>query len=316
MKKNKIYIAVVTLLLIIFVSWYLLVSNKGQKITNYISKEATVSSANLNQKNTLKKQLIKNIKDDNDIQSTVNNLVEIKKDFVTKGDQQVAPKLLDNISLKKIEKEIDLYAKLNSPGFNYSARGKLLTHTPTTLFKFSEASEGLQEVMERQLAQDKKYGYTTIGEEYIDGIINAHHYIIGTYPIEKFDLAPANIPQYITNNYNYLGYTFPDYNDNWLSSSHGTLWRIFQAKDANYYKILISESNGGGFKFEEFVNAKIGKYPATYGRLQSPNNKALTTLSWDIGNYSFGLHFIGLPNNDNKNILIKFAEELTKANTK
>lgn len=169
--------------------------------------------------------------------------------------------------------------------------------------------------MKRQLEQDDKYGYISISERDMDEMIDAYHYTIGTYPIENFDLTPANIPQYITSNYNYLGYTFPNYRDNNSGVFHGTLWRIFQAKDADYYKILISESRGGGYKFEEFVNTKVREYPAIYGRLQSPNNKALTTLSWDIGSYSFGLHFIGLPNDNNKNILIKFAEELTKENT-
>jgi hypothetical protein len=40
----------------------------------------------------------------------------------------------------------------------------------------------------------------------------------------------------------------------------------------------------------------------------------LHDLHLSIKPYGFALHFINLPNDDNKNILMKFAEELTKVN--
>ena len=205
-------------------------------------------------------------------------------------------------------------------GFNKEAVAKLDADKPyENLLSTKDAPPELRNLIEKQLAGDKKRGYSETSNASMSKIINAIHYILGSYPIKSTTFSPANIPEYVNNNYDYLGYTFPSasYSGS-LNIKHGTLWRLYQAKNASYI-ILLEESGhgigiGGSYAFKETINENVLNYPATYLLFQSPNGLSFTLLTWDIKPYGFALHFIGLPNDDNKNILIKFGEELTKVN--
>lgn len=146
--------------------------------------------------------------------------------------------------------------------------------------------------------------------------VNAVDYILGTYPIQSITFSPSNVPQYVTDNYDYLGYTFPSASDgDGLNIKHGTLWRLYQAKNTSHIIILEESGHGkyaGSYTFKETINDQVLGLPAKYELFKSPNGQSFTMLNWQIKFYGYALHFIGLPNNNN--ILMKFAEELTNVN--
>ncbi|SMN14178.1 hypothetical protein BHECKSOX2_51 [Bathymodiolus heckerae thiotrophic gill symbiont] len=241
----------------------------------------------------------------------------LNKDFVFDKER-------DDEIMRIAEKEIFSKAfqdeMMTDMGFNKEAVAKLDTDNPDeNLLSTKDAPPELRNLIEKQLAEDKKRGYSEMGNEAMSRRINAIHYILGSYPIKSTTFSPANIPEYVNNNYDYFGYTFPgaSYGDG-LNIKHGTLWRLYQAKNASHI-ILLQESGhgigiGGSYTFKETINEKVLNYPAKYLLFQSPNRQSFTLLTWNIKPYGFALHFIGLPNDNNKNILMKFAEELTKTN--
>jgi hypothetical protein len=54
---------------------------------------------------------------------------------------------------------------------------------------------------EKQLAEDKKRGYSEMGNASMSKIINAIHYTLGVYPIKSTTFSPADVPEYVDNNY-------------------------------------------------------------------------------------------------------------------
>ncbi|MBA5248694.1 MAG: hypothetical protein FE834_04045 [Gammaproteobacteria bacterium] len=204
-------------------------------------------------------------------------------------------------------------------GFNQEAVTKLDADNPDeNLFSIKDAPPKLRNLIESQLAEDKKRGYSEMSNEAMSRRINAAHYILGSYPIKSTTFAPADIPEYVANNYDYIGYTFPgaSYGDG-LNIMHGTLWRVYQDKNAGHIVLLQESGHGkyaGSYTFKETINENVLGYSAKYLLFKSPNGQSFTLLTWKIKSYGFALHFIGLPNGNNKSILMKFAEELIKTN--
>lgn len=332
MKKNKAFFLIAIIVFAIIVLMYALkkentdhsntkeIISKNKNSLGLTKNQLKTQSDNKKHKDkkTDKKNInINNVVDFNELLNNKLNPSLSNKDFVFNKER-------DDEIMRTAEKEIFSKAfqdeMMADMGFNKVALAKLDIDNPNeNLLSTKDAPQELRHLIEKQLAEDKKRGYSEINDASMSKIINAIHYILGTYPIKSTTFSPANIPEYVNNNYYYLGYTFPgaSYGDG-LNIKHGTLWRLYQAKNASHI-ILLEESGhgagiGGSYTFKETINESVLNYPAKYELFKSPNGQSFTLLNWDIKSYGFALHFIGLPNNNNKNILIKFGEELTKTN--
>lgn len=329
MKINKAFFLIMTVILGVIVLIYVLKTEN----TNYSNTKETTSkdksALNLT-KNQSKGQSDskkhKNKKTDKKI--AINNAVDFNKLLNNESHLPnkafVFNKERDDKIMRVAEKEIFSKAfqdeMMADMGFNKEAVAKLDIDNPDeNLLSTKDAPPELRNLIEKQLAEDKKRGYSEMGNEAMSRRINATHYILGSHPIESTTFTPADIPAYVANNYDYLGYTFPgaSYGDG-LNIKHGTLWRLYQAKNTSHI-ILLQESGhgigiGGSYTFKETINENVLNYPAKYLLFQSPNGQSFTLLTWNIKPYGFALYFIGLPNDNNKNILMKFGEALTKTN--
>ena len=323
-KNNKNILIIVAIGVVIIVLLYLLKTSENTTKTNNIKIQESLTLkkddskkqfSNTNSKN--KKSYKKNMNANNisnELLNSQSNLSNKKFVFNKERDDEIMRMAKEEVFSKEFKDKM-----LTDMGFNQEAIVKLDSNNPNeNLLSTKDAPPKLRNLINQQLAEDKKRGYSSMNNSSMYKIINAIHYILGSYPIKSTTFTPANIPQYTANNYDYLGYTFPNasYGDG-LNIEYGTLWRLYQAKNANHIILLEESGHGkyaGSYTFEETINENVLNYPAKYDLFKSPNGQSFTLLNWDIKPYGFALHFIGLPNNNNKNILMKFAEELTKAN--
>lgn len=329
MKKNQKIFLIATAIFVAIVLMYALKTEN----TNYsntkeiISKERNPLSLGRDQlkiQADIRKQKNKKTDEKNIDISNIVDFNELLNNKPNPANNFVFNKERDDEIMRMAEKEIFSKAfqdeMMADMGFNKEAVAKLDADNPDkNLLSTKDAPPELRNLIEKQLAEDKKRGYSEMGNASMSKIINAIHYTLGVYPIKSTTFSPADVPEYVDNNYDYLGYTFPgaSYGDG-LNIKHGTLWRLYQAKNASHV-ILLEESGhgvgmGGSYTFKETINEKVLNYPAKYELFKSPNGQSFTLLNWSIKPYGFALHFINLPNDDNKNILMKFAEELTKVN--
>ena len=327
MKKNQKIFLIATSMFVVIVLMYLLKNentnySNTKEITSKEKNSLNLSKGQLKTQSNSKKQ--KNDEKNIDINNVVDFNELLNKESNPSNKDFVFDKERDDKIMRMAEKEIFSKAfqdeMMAEMGFNKEAVAKLDSDNPNeNLLSIKDAPPELRNLINQQLAEDKKRGYSEMNNASMSKIINAIHYILGLYPIKSTTFPPANVPEYVNNNYNYLGYTFPgaSYGDG-LNIKHGTLWRLYQAKNANHI-ILLEESGygigiGGSYTFKETINESVLNYPAKYELFKSPNGQSFTLLNWDIKHYGFALHFIGLPNDNNKNILMKFAKELTKTN--
>lgn len=329
---NKNILIIVTGVVIIVLIYLLKTSENATKTKDISAQNVSTHKTLTLKKNQSKKQFnstnsksekahIKNI--------NVNNITD--NNFNELPNNQSSPLNEKNVFNKERDNEIMRMAKeevfskefkdkvLVDMGFNEDAIAKLdSNNSEDNLLSTKDAPPKLRNLISQQLAEDKERGYSLMGNTAMSRRINAVQYILGSYPIKSTTFSPANIPEYVNNNYDYLGYTFPgaSHGDS-LNIKHGTLWRLYQAKNASYIVLLQESGHGkyaGSHTFKETINENVLNYPAKYLLFKAPNGQSFTLLTWKIKFYGFALHFIGLPNNNNKNILMKFGEELTKTN--
>jgi hypothetical protein len=280
MKKNQKFFLIATAIFIIIVN-VLKTEN-----TNYDNTKEAISN-NTNSSNSTKNQLkrrsdSKKYQDKKTDKKNINNVFDFNELLNNKSNPVnnnfVFDKERDDEIMRMAEKEIFSKAfqdeMMADMGFNKEAVAKLDADKPyENLLSTKDAPPELRNLIEKQLAGDKKRGYSEISNASMSKIINAIHYILGSYPIKSTTFSPANIPEYVNNNYDYLGYTFPSasYVDS-LNIKLGTLWRLYQAKNASYI-ILLEESGhgigiGGSYAFKETINENVLNYPAIPKRNQ------------------------------------------------
>ncbi|MCU7905991.1 MAG: hypothetical protein KZQ76_09045 [Candidatus Thiodiazotropha sp. (ex Epidulcina cf. delphinae)] len=253
--------------------------------------------------------------DDIDSDAEINNI------FVGKQEADKLPNMPYDIkekALLEIESTSFQQRDLTDMGFSSEGAEKLASNDPkNNLISIEDMPKELQDAVRRELEKSKANGYDDVSDRSADEITGVMNYIVSTsasIPNLRFSL--SNIPKAITQNYSYIGYTFPGVTYNESVSSYGTVRRVYQRLDSSHLLIVQERGLDNGTKSnltKEFINTEVNGYPAIYAIKKSPNGNAYAMLDWNIPSYSYVFYFVG-PLKNSRNMLGFMGAEISKVN--
>jgi hypothetical protein len=212
---------------------------------------------------------------------------------------------------KKIEESLE------DIGFKEKGVDAIVSKNLDSLLSIKDMPEILRDAVRKELEKSKKNGYDEVDEKDVNEIIGIINVIVGTTTnIPNITFKLSNIPLSIANNYEYIGYTFPNnLSVNNPNIQHDTVQRVFQRLDSSSVLVIeeSSLSSGGAKLVKEFVNSSVNGLPAIYAIKKSNTNKTYAMLNWTTKNFAYSLYQIGNLK-DSKPILLYAGNELTKNN--
>lgn len=204
-------------------------------------------------------------------------------------------------------------------GFSQQGSDAITESNPKSLLSLEHMPTMLRDALKEELEKSKRNGFDEVSEVDADKITGIMNYIIGsdnTAPNITFSM--SNLPGSVIRNYEYIGYTFPNYptvSDTTVKSD--TIRRVFERHDASSFLIIEESSlaSGGATLIREFVNTNVGGLPGIYSIKKSETGKTYAMLNWITSNFAYTLYQVGSLDSANE-ILSFVGSELTQINYK
>ncbi len=323
MRKKIMFIVLICIIIVLVIYFFLTTGNKSNDIENSSEinhselgkiRLPTVESplfpkeAEKKPKNTEKKAIKKSFEAMHEIENNEQNPID---------NDDIPDSLMKDV-LKDIEENSALnhQAMLDS-GFSEEAAQNIASGNPKNLLSIDSMPKELQSSIRKELEKSKKNGYDDVDEKDADEITGVTNYILGTsVSVPNINFSLSIIPQLISANYNYIGYTFPNtYDSQSANGVHETVRRVFQRLDSSHILIVeeTSLNSGSSNLISEFVNSQVASLPAIYAIKKSPTNKTYAMLNWTTDKFAYSLYQVP-PLDNSKNILLSVGSSLTEIN--
>ncbi|MBA5248535.1 hypothetical protein MNB_SUP05-SYMBIONT-4-440 [hydrothermal vent metagenome] len=206
---------------------------------------------------------------------------------------------------------------LASLGFSKNMSNVLNSKNPHNLISLNDMPEQLRNSIRLDLEKRKRNGFDEVNEKDADEITGILRHIINTSDaINKLSFNKSLIPDVIVTNYDYQGYTFPNYTDHQSEIiTYGTLRRVYYRHNTSHLLIVEERSlhSGGAALIKELINSSVDDLPAMYVLKKSKLGERYAMLSWVTSNFVYSLYQVGNID-DSKSILHFVAKEITNLN--
>jgi len=184
-------------------------------------------------------------------------------------------------------------------GFSQEAGEAFASDDAKALIHVMDLPEEIRQDILSDLKLREEEGYVVAPEleaEEITGIMN---YIAGTDVASanvEFEL--SNVPEIVSESYEYIGYTYPNYSENTDMSQveNNTIRRVFSSHTSTDYVIIEESPNVAGARavqIAEYINTEVGDQPAILHDHLSESGKEFTSLNWTDETHAFTLYKVG-----------------------
>ena len=182
-----------------------------------------------------------------------------------------------------------------------------------------EMPDELRVMVTESLALETSNGFVEVSEFEANEIINIEKFIIG-FDISnaRITFEPSLLPNYIVANYEYLGYTHPNYSikKGVKNMRNGTLRRLFKSRKSGSMLIVEESSDSvgpGAVLIKEAVNASVAQRPARFSVMKLDDNQTYASLNWTTKKLAYVLYQIDNVENA-KESLVRLGSEITVHN--
>lgn len=199
-------------------------------------------------------------------------------------------------------------------GFSRAAAETLAGKYPERSLDSDDLPPAIASSIKHKAAQFKQDGIQEIAISLADEIINIEKHIVGiSSQDENLSFSLSKVPREITDNYTYIGYSFPGSGMN-KYFSNDTVRRVFQSMNSASTLVIEEQSlqHGNAVLLSAFVNTNVFEYPAIFSIMKVDSGASYETLNWVSKNFAFILYAIGP--STGKEYLVSLAEELTDIN--
>jgi len=207
------------------------------------------------------------------------------------------------------------FTKNDLEASGFTSEGASLFSGNSAVISINDMSPELKEVSLLDLENYNQRGYWHVGELFADEIVGVMNYIIGTdHESANIDFTLSEIPPSITANYEYMGFTHPNYsiNPDIPMQKNGTMRRVFSAHDTTNILVMEESSNfesGRVVLTEEYVNESVKGRPAIFHKKKSASGNEFMSLHWTTDTHSYNLYQVG-SSSTAPNTLLQIAGEL------
>jgi hypothetical protein len=227
--------------------------------------------------------------------------------------------LTEDEEIEKFQNELaeQYKAEMGEEVFNNSYRGKMFNKDPRVTLKIEDHNPAIQQKIREQLEFIKNNGYAQMPQEDMDDLYETKSelYSYGNAAdFVKFEL--SKLPEDM--NTNYEGFTREGISPNSnIDIKAPVIRRVFNHNGTTVLLQEESAKNGSNHFTEDFINAKIGDYPAIYTIYQSSDQKVIHELLWNTDQYRYALYLLGEQNTEiQKEQMKTWAKEITRLNAK
>ena len=206
-----------------------------------------------------------------------------------------------------------------SAGFTDAGAKAISSSSPDDLLSVDDMPEQIRNEIKENLKFIQENGYEEVSDITSHEIVNIVNYLNGSsQKIENITFEPSITPEYIEDNYNYIGYSYPNFVQSQSSDikSNDTVRRVYQDINNNGLLVLEESSlNGGGATLlKEYVNDKVGEYPATYVLKKTEQGETYATLNWITDSSVYTLYQVDNVDNSTQSNLNKAAYSVSEQN--
>ncbi len=180
----------------------------------------------------------------------------------------------------------------------YSRRGveAVLSSNPYYLLTIDDFPSDMQESILASIEEERQNGYVEVDEFDANEIIEFESLIIGRDETNAnliFDVAA--LPEIILNNFEYPGYTHPNYSVQpaVATMQNGTLRRVFTQITSGNLLIVqqsVQSAGNGSTMLRESVNTSVAGLPARFFIARSTSGRRYATLLWNTKHHDFVLY--------------------------
>lgn len=180
------------------------------------------------------------------------------------------------------------------PGYSEEATALIQSGNLRNTISIADLPDGMRDRMSSDLEFRNRNGYDVEEDAYAASVTSVEQNIAGT-DTGAADMAfgLSVIPQFIRDNYDYLGYSYPPGVE--FQSEHDAVRRIFRNRLDN--STLVMEEtlldHGSAALTTEFVNENIGNCPAVLVKKVNASYGQYGQLNWNTGSISYAIYQFG-----------------------
>ncbi|MCU7907083.1 MAG: hypothetical protein KZQ76_14830, partial [Candidatus Thiodiazotropha sp. (ex Epidulcina cf. delphinae)] len=129
------------------------------------------------------------------------------------GSERLSDEEILISAVKELSSNADFASKsLGAIGFSQQGIDAATSNNPKALLSLEDMPEILRDALRIELEKSKKNGYDEVSEIEVDAITSIMNYIIGNDNSDpNITFSMSILPGSITRNFEYIGYTFPNY---------------------------------------------------------------------------------------------------------
>lgn len=205
--------------------------------------------------------------------------------------------------------------QMGEEAFNNSYRGKMFNKDPKVTLNIDDHDPKTAKQLRKDLAFREANGYLLLPQDEMDDFHKTKSEIFSNGNPEdsaKFEL--SKLPEYLNNTYE--GYTREGIPPTAGSSVKASvIRRVFNYNGSTLLLQEESSKNGSSHFTKEFVNEKIGGYPAVFNTYRSSDGKQIYELEWNTDNHRYSMESISnKPEPEVRKQLRETAEKITELN--
>jgi hypothetical protein len=248
----------------------------------------------------------------------INKLVpETENNYKNELTDDMKIALLEDIKSNKL-----IYDANTSAGFSDHGTSVMANNDPFSLMSINDLPTELQEVLRKELEEYEKYGYDLISDKGADEIVRINEYVYKDPDTisSSVDFALSELPESLTDNYEYVGHAFPGAI---ISQSedepHDTIRRVYKSTDSSDHLIIVEETSSESGDTataltKEFVNTDVNEYPAIYSKKKTESGKTYAMLTWTTQTSAYSVYQVGSVDEKTAGKIGSMAGEISDAN--